>query len=474
MLGSTSGLSYGNPLIITSETQVPPSATPSNLLQNSFQVKRRLGGSDAAARRPAALRPHGQQLGLGHLPERRQLPRLRLRQHRRPHHADPEDRQPLLHPDDRLASARGRSTTCTPTTRRASPYAFDRLTGAYRYVLEIARKDSPEELRKTLDAGKTSINYGFWGQYRSQANDLIYGTNTGIQSVTPTAFASSSNYNYNPNGSYPLNGNQSYPINGVPGSIAVRNANFWVPDVWGRIETRKFRFEGEMTYVNGSYLQSVPGTLNGIPGLYSHQINLSQFGAAIELRVHFLPENALTLQLYAGVATGNGGSAHGFGNQPGRGTTNGVDANNKPVGPAPPGTIDATPIYCPSGTEPCPQNRVNAFNFNHDYRIDLVLWRQILGGITDAWYVRPARQVPHHPRPGCQLRPHLLAGHALEHHAGAARAAGPGVRLRACTTRRMTSSSPGSTTASWSPSRASARRPRASPSSGRAWPRRSA
>jgi uncharacterized protein (TIGR04551 family) len=268
---------------------------------------------------------------------------------------------------------------------QGQPYAFDRLTGAYRYVLEIARKDSPEELRKTLDTGRTSFNYGFWGQYRSQANDLIYAgtSNTGIQSITPSVYAATG---ANPNSGNSLSGAQSYP---VPGAVTARNANFWVPDVWGRIESHKFRFEGELTYINGSYLQSVPGILNGIPGLYSHQINLSQFGAAIESEMHLLAENALTLQLYAGVATGNGGNTHGFGNQPGRGYTNGVDASGKPVGPAPPGTIDATPIYCPNGTEPCPMNSINAFNFNRDYRIDLVLWRQILGGITDAWYVRP-------------------------------------------------------------------------------------
>jgi hypothetical protein len=392
VLGSTSGLSYGNPFIITSETQVPPSTvTPSYLLQNSIQVKRVWAEVTLPPVGQLRFGRMGSNWGLGIYQNDgncldcdygNTVDRIMLILKIANHYFIP-----MI---DWLSS--GPLYNMYANDPQGQPYAFDRLTGAYRYVVEIARKDSPEELRKTLDAGKTSINYGFWGQYRSQANDLINGSNTGIQSVTPSAFATTvdpatGKYIYNPNGSYPLNGNQTYPYPNNPGTIAVRNANFWVPDVWGRVETRRFRFEGELTYINGSYLQSVPVYPSGI--LYSHQVNLSQFGAAIESELHLLPENALTLQLYAGVATGNGGNAHGLVNQPGRGYTNGYDSSNRPVGPAPAGTIGATSIYCPTGTEPCPQNTVNAFNFNPDYRIDLVLWRQILGGITDAWYVRP-------------------------------------------------------------------------------------
>jgi uncharacterized protein (TIGR04551 family) len=393
VLGSTSGLSYGNPFIITSETQVPPSTvTPSYLLQNSVQVKRVWAEVTLPPVGQLRFGRMGSNWGLGIYQNDgncldcdygNTVDRIMLILKIANHYFIP-----MI---DWLSS--GPLYNMYANDPQGQPYAFDRLTGAYRYVLEIARKDSPEELRKTLEAGKTSINYGFWGQYRSQANDLIYGTNTGIQSISPTVYAATG---ANPNANNYPGGAQSFP---VPGAIVARNANFWVPDVWARVENRKFRVETELTYINGSYLEAVPGiagsistnppALGYIPGLYNHQVNLSQFGAALESEMHLLPENALTLQLYAGVATGNGGNAHGFGNQPGRGYTNGVDANGRPVGPAPPGTIDATSIYCPNGTEPCPMNTVNAFNFNRDYRIDQVLWRQILGGVVDAWYVRP-------------------------------------------------------------------------------------
>jgi uncharacterized protein (TIGR04551 family) len=33
---------------------------------------------------------------------------------------------------------------------------------------------------------------------------------------------------------------------------------------------------------------------------------------------------------------------------------------------------------------------VRNFRFNPAYRVDLVLWREILGGVTDAWYLKPS------------------------------------------------------------------------------------
>jgi uncharacterized protein (TIGR04551 family) len=382
VLGSTTGLSAQTPFIITSETQLPPnSITPSYLLQNSVQVRRVWAEVTLPPVGQLRFGRMGSNWGLGIYQNDgncldcdygNTVDRIMLILKIANHYFIP-----MI---DWMSS--GPLYNIYANDPQGQPYAFDRLTGAYRYVIEIARKDSPEELRKTLDMGKTSINYGFWGSYRSQANDLINSGSTGIQSVTPSAFGASNVYN--PQGSFPQNGGPASPF---PNYVTVRNANFWVPDVWGRVESRHFRFEGEMTYINGNYQQSVP--VGNSPILYSHQINLSQFGAAIQSEIRALPDNALSLMLWAGVATGNGGNSHGFGSQPGRGYTNGVDSGGHPVGPAPPGTIDATSIYCPNGTEPCPQNTVNAFNVNRDYRIDLVLWRQILGSITDAWYVRP-------------------------------------------------------------------------------------
>src|SRR5205807_192373 len=42
----------------------------------------------------------------------------------------------------------------------------------------------------------------------------------------------------------------------------------------------------------------------------------------------------------------------------------------------------------PGGTTICVDNDIRNFRFNPDYRIDLILWRDIIGGITDAAYIR--------------------------------------------------------------------------------------
>jgi uncharacterized protein (TIGR04551 family) len=387
VLGSTPGLSDGAPLTILSQTQAPPVAvTPSNLIGNSIQVERVWAEVTLPPVGQLRFGRMGSNWGLGIYQNDGNCLDC--------NYGDTVDRIMLILKIanhyfipmiDWLSS--GPLYNQYTYDPQGQPYAFDRLTGIYRYVVEIARKDTPDELRKTIDAGKTSINYGFWGQYRSQANDLITQGSTGINSLSASAWASGSSFN--PNGTYPQDGTQA--TNFPSGAIAVRNANFWVPDVWARIESRRFRFETELVYVNGNYLLNVPIANGPNAPLYPHQVNLSQFGAAVESEVHLLPENALTLKLYAGVATGNSGTTHGFGNHDGRGYTNGLNPNYPgQQGPAPAGTIDATPIYCPNSSEPCPQNSVNAFNFNRDYRIDLILWREILGGITDAYYVRPA------------------------------------------------------------------------------------
>ena len=37
----------------------------------------------------------------------------------------------------------------------------------------------------------------------------------------------------------------------------------------------------------------------------------------------------------------------------------------------------------------CQDRDIRNFRFNQDYRIDLILWREIIGGITDALYLKP-------------------------------------------------------------------------------------
>jgi uncharacterized protein (TIGR04551 family) len=80
------------------------------------------------------------------------------------------------------------------------------------------------------------------------------------------------------------------------------------------------------------------------------------------------------------LATGD--SNPGFGNRPGRGTASCLrDAG---------GNITACDY---DGAKFAPGDNVldiRNFRFNPGYRVDLVLWREILGGVTGAWYLKPS------------------------------------------------------------------------------------
>jgi uncharacterized protein (TIGR04551 family) len=82
--------------------------------------------------------------------------------------------------------------------------------------------------------------------------------------------------------------------------------------------------------------------------------------------------NKVTLGGEVGYASGD--PAPGFGNRPGQ-----LDA------------AGGLPIYGAfEGPQYGPGDRVvRNFRFNPGYRVDLILWREIIGQVTDAWYVKP-------------------------------------------------------------------------------------
>jgi uncharacterized protein (TIGR04551 family) len=86
--------------------------------------------------------------------------------------------------------------------------------------------------------------------------------------------------------------------------------------------------------------------------------------------------------LEVGLASGE--NDPGLGNQPGRS----YNAAGQPI-MTPPGSIDGRKFYCVNNTAPCQEDSINNFTFNQDYHVDMILWREIIGGVTGAWYARP-------------------------------------------------------------------------------------
>ena len=220
------------------------------------------------------------------------------------------------------------------------PVSFDRLLEAYQYGIQIARRDSDEELKTLAEQGKLSFNYGFYGTIRNQDHDLVALNGTGgYGQVTPNGTSWNAQTTAGPTRlrrqipTAPTFNIPTPDIWRLPG-VDARGAAFYVPDVWARLKTRRLRLETELVYVNGSYNinaeQTNTGTANGVtfePNTITHKISESSFGGAFQGEYKFLSDLQLSVGFDMGLATGN--HSYGFGVQ--------LTAHTSPSGGRPPG-----------------------------------------------------------------------------------------------------------------------------------------
>lgn len=185
-------------------------------------------------------------------------------------------------------------------------------------------------------AGRTSTEYGAYLSYRWQQGD------------TPTSYLPTST-----------------PVGLTAAQVVPRGLNAIAADVWLRIEQRAFRveFEGALLYSSIESTSLIPGVL------LRDSVTGTQFGGALE--TDFLPrDGAVTFGLDLGFASGD--SAPGFGAFP-------RTLQASPL----PGDLDGPQATLPYDTT------VDNFRFHPDYRVDRILFREIIGRVTDAYYFRP-------------------------------------------------------------------------------------
>ena len=148
-----------------------------------------------------------------------------------------------------------------------------------------------------------------------------------------------------------------------PDDLMVRGFTARSVGAWARVQGPGLRLEAE-----GSYAHARVDQPSLVPGVLLDQAATSdQFGLALE------SEAALgrhRLGLDAGVASGD--DAPGFGAFP------------VPGAPSPrPGDVDGPQADPPGDTT------VDNFRFHPDYHVDRILFRELIGTVTDAAYVRP-------------------------------------------------------------------------------------
>jgi len=221
---------------------------------------------------------------------------------------------------------------------RTETRAIDIAPSAMVHTITVAgmRYDSDLALRRRTRADKWTGNYGAYLSHRWQTDDIP-------ATYLPTA--------------------QPVPVDA--GQVMARGYQATAVDLWVRVTSKYLRVELEAAYLNASVDQS-----SLIPGVLFHEpVTSNQLGAAVETSIGD-EEGSLTGGIDGGFASGD--QAPGFGAFPKVGATS-------PVA----GDLDGAQARPPFDTT------VDNFRFHPDYRVDRILFREIIGSVTDAGYLRP-------------------------------------------------------------------------------------
>jgi uncharacterized protein (TIGR04551 family) len=205
------------------------------------------------------------------------------------------------------------------------------------YVLAVARRDTDQQVKDKLENNQGVFNYGLHFTYRTQRWE-----------------DDTSNLD---------------EIRFVP-----RDATLYVPDLWARYEERLFRVEVELAAMYGSINNRALTVGDANNPAANQSLRVLQFGGVAQGEYKML-NGDLHLGMELGFASGD--KAPGFGNS----------QRGRVVNPGG-ATIDGPQYSCGAGG--CADNAIRNFRFNRAYRVDLILWREILGGITDAVYLKPS------------------------------------------------------------------------------------
>ena len=246
---------------------------------------------------------------------------------------------------------------------------LDTLDDGYRLGLSITRLDSPEVVKRKLDAGQWVVNYGLLLDYRTQGWDTVVTTN--VDNVTTLAQFTS-----------------------LRADVVKRDAKFYQPDFFLSLKRRKWRLDLEVASSIGNVgnRASREVDLAASPQL-TQPISFLQFGGALQTDLALLPADALLVGVEAGAASGDK-DAYGFGARPWRSGSGDLQDPRAPgIDPyrtAGPGDIDGNHLDFSTGPGGKPHDRVNNFVFNRAFNVDMILFRNIVTAVTSAWYVKPS------------------------------------------------------------------------------------
>ena len=210
---------------------------------------------------------------------------------------------------------------------QGQPWNLDNSDDLDQWVFVLSRMDSPEAFAEHLREGRVGLNYGVYFTYRSQ--DWAQ-RDVEFGEVPPED------------------------------SFVQRDARLWMPNVWGRIGYGNLELEVEAMTVLGRIGSVADIDVDG--DSITDSVDVRQFGGVGRLTYRLMGGD-LELRGETGVATGDR-----YQNDP-PGRIHVRDRRPLPIAP------DDTVI--------------RDFSFNYNYNIDLILFRELLGTVTNATYVKP-------------------------------------------------------------------------------------
>ncbi|MBI5498314.1 MAG: TIGR04551 family protein [Deltaproteobacteria bacterium] len=311
---------------------------------------------------------------------------------------------------------------------QGQPFDLDPRDDVKSWILAVAKRDSPADIREKLNGGGFVLNYGAYGQFRQQSYDtpLYYlnGPGRGIQAgdmMTRNAWATIGSLwglfqwrklkiegelagiyghigNMQTSGTLPNGMVANYKlVNGTPVYLDAEGKGFGVPHCYAIPRPESFLRRGAARPGEDGFS---PSNLRFPPDPSQGWLDLGpgaciqQLGFALEASYSFLNDSLI---IGGGLGYASGDDAPGFGVRNG--------ANN--FMPTRRGDLDGRQFGAQTGqaegggactqdetntqSGPCvTDNTIQNFKFNPDYRVDMLMFREVIGTVTDAVYVKPS------------------------------------------------------------------------------------
>jgi uncharacterized protein (TIGR04551 family) len=160
-----------------------------------------------------------------------------------------------------------------------------------------------------------------------------------------------------------------------------RDANAFILSLWSMFQWHKLKLEAEAVGIYGTL-----GNMSTSGGIHDRDpfddpVTILQWGFALESSYAFL-HDSLVVGLNAGMASGD--DAPGFGLRPaaqGAADPEPGDFDGRQYG----GCLE----YDGDGNCTDYDTTIENYRFDADYHVDMILFREVLGTVTDAIYVKP-------------------------------------------------------------------------------------